>query len=227
MAQTVFADSAQLDSGGASAIAYALSRYSVDPVEAIDTELDGAFLYSGPPHGRMDWGCLDAAFEPSPPPGSPTATPFGYPRDALDDEGARYKTDISFGTNETKCQLGPYGTLAGSWPATWYLHSASNSTYDFTYPTTRVYILVGEVDVTSAVHHADTVLDAITPESNIVSPRAQCVAGMGHEPSVDPNAPHSDPVFWSKLKAAVRWSSGDYGSPDLSLVGSGNTRCAS
>ena len=143
------------NSGGASQASYALSHYG------LESELNGVFPTSGPPHTAEVKGCL---------PGYPG---YGYEAEAVT------LIDYSAGFDDEHGGLGPCLTQDTGFSARWTEESVDTGANDTSHPTTRVQFIVGANDESSAVPHAADYRELLEQDTgNHVTWTA--VVGMGH-----------------------------------------------
>ncbi|MBI4260175.1 MAG: hypothetical protein HY658_06375 [Actinobacteria bacterium] len=138
-------------SGGASAIAYALSHHGLDQI------VDAIVPTGGPPHVALAKGCLR----------DPSQEAYWY-------EGASVRAvDLSYGFMAD----GPCLRNDPSFRSRWAATSVDAPGADLAYPTTRVAILVGEQDRIQphSRDYLDLLLAAGTPAS------LEVVPGAGHD----------------------------------------------
>ena len=114
------------NSGGASQIAYSLAFYGLGDV------VDAVVETGGPPHAALDKACLD---EPG----------YGY------STGLDGVLDISYGFY--KPQRGPCVLHDPTWAATWKRDGADTGGSTYSYPNTRVLLVLGELDETQVEPH--------------------------------------------------------------------------
>lgn len=168
------------NSGGASQVAYALSFYGLDSI------LDAVIPTSGPPHAAQARGCLRNASEEA----------YWY------DAGASDTIDSSYGFASGQ---GPCSHHDPSFVSRWDAESADTGGNDFFYPRTRVEVILGGQDTSSAPAHARdfaTRLDlAGTPYVTL-----QVVPNMAH-----PIQQSQDGL--AALRAALLASAGGYPRP--------------
>jgi hypothetical protein len=117
------------NSGGASQVAYALSFYGLDSI------LDAVIPTSGPPHAAQAKGCLRRSGEEA----------YWY------DGGASDTIDSSYGFAAGQ---GPCSRHDASFASRWDAESADTGGNDFFYPRTRVVVILGAQDASSAPPHA-------------------------------------------------------------------------
>jgi hypothetical protein len=114
------------NSGGASQIAYSLAFYGLGDI------VDAVVETGGPPHAALDKVCLN---EPG----------FGYSL-TLDSV-----LDISYGFYRP--QIGPCQKHDPTWAATWKRDGADTGGSTYSYPNTRVLLVLGQLDETEVGPH--------------------------------------------------------------------------
>ena len=142
------------NSGGASQVSYALSFYGLDSI------LDAVIPTSGPPHAAQAKGCLRDTNNQA----------YWY------DTGASAIIDSSYGFAAGQ---GPCALHDSSFVPRWDAESVDTGGNDFVYPHTRVVIILGGQDTSSAPPHARDFANKLalagTPFLNL-----QVVPNMGH-----------------------------------------------
>jgi hypothetical protein len=140
------------NSGGASEIAYALAFYGLsDMVQA-------AVLTGGPPHAYFDRACLDQ-------PG------WGYT------PGLDSNFDASYGFPPGR--HGPCATHDQSWAPIWPRDDIIDGGSTFTYPHTRILLILGAQDPTQVGPHQLAYFDRLRNANN-PDVRQITVPNMGH-----------------------------------------------
>lgn len=139
------------NSGGASQVAYTLSHYGLESI------LDAVIPTSGPPHAALVKGCLQQGVS------------TGWFAEA---SAAVIDSSYGYGRN------GPCVRHDKSYTSRWR-QDAPDTAGDHAYPRTRVHVIVGDRDPTSAVPHA---LDFVAAAQGGGSPWVvqQVVGGMRH-----------------------------------------------
>jgi hypothetical protein len=117
------------NSGGASQVSYALSFYGLDSI------LDAVIPTSGPPHAAQAKGCLR----------DPAEQAYWY------DSGASATIDSSYGFSAGQ---GPCANHDPGFVPRWNAESADTGANDLFYPNTRVVVILGGQDASSAPPHA-------------------------------------------------------------------------
>ena len=168
------------NSGGASQVSYALSFYGLDSI------LDAVIPTSGPPHAAQAKGCLRNAGQEA----------YWY------DSSATATIDSSYGFAAGQ---GPCATHDLSFVPRWNAESADTGGNDFFYTSTRVVVILGGQDTSSAPPHAR---DFATQISAAGSPYVtlQTVPNMAH-----PIQQSSDGL--AALHAALLANGGGYPRP--------------
>lgn len=117
------------NSGGSSQVSYTLSHYGLEGI------LNAVIPTSGPPHAAQRKGCLRNSGE----------TAYWY------DASASQTIDSSYGFSGTN---GPCSLHDASWTSRWDAESVDISGNDYYHPNTRIQIILGGQDNTSAPAHA-------------------------------------------------------------------------
>ncbi|MBI4261329.1 MAG: hypothetical protein HY658_12270 [Actinobacteria bacterium] len=121
-------------SGGASQVSYPLSHYGLAPI------LDGVFPTGGPPHAAMKKGCITGEWDD---------------RYAYDGPSAA-QVDSPYGFLG---QAGPCRDHDPAWAEVWDRDSVDTQGSSYTYPNTRLTMMVGSLDKPMQ-HHALDYLDS-------------------------------------------------------------------
>jgi len=121
------------NSGGASQVAYALTHYGLDRI------LDVVVPTGGPPHAAQAKGCL---------------RPGGGPDYWYDSHGNARAIDAAYGFVEHDDGDGPCARHDPAFEPRWSADSVDAPGADFSHPTTRVQVILGEGDRTVAPAHA-------------------------------------------------------------------------
>jgi hypothetical protein len=125
------------NSGGASQVSYALSFYGLDSI------LDAVIPTSGPPHAAQAKGCLR----------DPADQAYWY------DASASSTIDSSYGFASGQ---GPCANHDPGFVPRWNAESTDTGANDLFYPTTRVVVILGGQDTSSAPPHARDFAAAVT-----------------------------------------------------------------
>jgi hypothetical protein len=142
------------NSGGASQSSYALSHYGLDSL------LDAVVPSGGPPHAAQTKGCLRNAGQ----------EPYWYA------SGSASTIDSSYGFQGTS---GPCALHDASFAPRWDEESVDTGGSDYVHEQTRVHIILGGADGTSAPAHARDYANRLrTSGSPYVT--VQVIPGMGH-----------------------------------------------
>ncbi len=145
------------ESGGAAAISYSLSHYGLGAIYNM-VELD-----SGPPFGRLDYGCLCNGISPKSPCGTYNRSCYGS------GTTAQRLTDAAYGNNDCYNHVSADGTL-------WDHDSISSPDANYSYPNTDVHFLFGGKDTSSAVPQGLLFANRIKTQKTIA-----CVADAQHD----------------------------------------------
>jgi len=145
------------ESGGAAAISYSLSHYGLGSVYKM-VELD-----SGPPFGRLDYGCTCTGSSPVSPCGTRNRSCFGT------GSTAERLTDAAYGNNNCDTHSSTYSTL-------WDKDSISSPDASYSFPKTDVHFLFGGKDTSSAVPQGLLFANRIKTQKEIA-----CVADATHD----------------------------------------------
>jgi hypothetical protein len=128
------------NSGGASAIGYSLAFYGLGPIT------DAAVLTGGPPHAALDKACLNV-------PGFTYIT------------GLLKVIDASYGYNN---QRGPCANNDPSWADVWRRDGVDTGGNEYSYPDTRILLLLGGLDDTAVGPHQLAYYDKLKKAGNDV-----------------------------------------------------------
>jgi hypothetical protein len=145
------------ESGGAAAISYSLSHYGLGAIYNM-VELD-----SGPPFGRVDYGCLCNGLAPVSPCGTHNKSCYGS------GTTAERLTDAAYGNNDCALHTSTDQTL-------WNHDSISSPDANYSYPNTDVHFLFGGKDTSSAVPQGLLFANRIKTQKEIA-----CVADATHD----------------------------------------------
>src|ERR1700733_7014398 len=145
------------ESGGAAAISYSLSHYGMASILTL-AELD-----SGPPFGRIDYGCLCNGQSPKSPCGTRNKSCFGV------GSTAQRLAIAAYGNNDCSSQVATDQTL-------WDHDSISSPDASYSYPHTDVRFLFGGEDTSSAVPQGLLFANQIKSEKEIA-----CVPDAAHD----------------------------------------------
>lgn len=145
------------ESGGAAAISYSLSHYGLGSIYNM-VELD-----SGPPFGRLDYGCLCNGIAPVSPCHTYNKSCYG------DGSTAQRLTDAAYGNNDCANHVSADQTL-------WDHDSVSSPDANYSYTHTDVHFLFGGKDTSSAVPQGLLFANRIKTQKEIA-----CVADATHD----------------------------------------------
>jgi len=145
------------ESGGAAAISYSLAHYGLGSIYNM-VELD-----SGPPFGRLDYGCLCSGTAPVSPCGNKSKPCYSA------GGTAQLLTDAAYGNKDCANHTSTDGTL-------WEHDSIASPDASYSYPTTDVHVLLGGKDTSSAAPQALLFATQITTKAEIA-----CVADATHD----------------------------------------------
>jgi len=145
------------ESGGAAAISYSLSHYGLGSIYNM-VELD-----SGPPFGRLDYGCLCNGIAPKSPCGTRNKSCFGS------GSTAQRLAQAAYGNTDCSQKLSTDQTL-------WDNDSISSPDASYSFPTTDVHFLFGGLDTSSAVPQGLLFANQIKTQKEI-----GCVADAAHD----------------------------------------------
>jgi hypothetical protein len=145
------------ESGGAAAISYSLSHYGLGNIFKM-VELD-----SGPPFGRIDYGCGCNGTAPKSPCGTRNKSCYGA------GSTAQRLTEAAYGN-------GDCGTHNDQDLALWDHDSVSAPDATYSYPNTDVHFLFGGRDTSSAVPQGLLFANQIKSQKEIA-----CVADAAHD----------------------------------------------
>ena len=145
------------ESGGAAAISYSLSHYGLGAIFNM-VELD-----SGPPFGRLDYGCLCNGQSPVSPCGTRNRSCFGA------GSTAQRLAITAYGNNDCATENASDATL-------WDHDSISSPDANYSYPHTDVHFLFGGKDVSSAVPQGLLFANRIKTQKEIA-----CVPDAEHD----------------------------------------------
>lgn len=143
------------NSGGASQAAYGLAFYGLDDI------VDALLPTSGPPHASQAQGCLRA----------PEDVTHYYAESEL------ATVDSAHGFSGT---VGPCAAHDPSFTTRWTEESVDTGASDLVHPETRVAILLGRQDCTSAPAHAADYFDALVAAGS-PTVTLSVVDGMAHD----------------------------------------------
>jgi hypothetical protein len=163
------------NSGGASQVAYALSRYGLRGI------VNGLFPTSGPPHAALAKGCL------------PSTAPAKY----WYNTGDAAIIDLSYGYRRGG---GPCSRHDAAFVGHWNRDSVDSSSGQFYYPKTRVEVIFGAQDPSVAVGHGRAYVSRLKKaHSPYVS--VKVVGGMSHEIT---SAHTGLNVLWTAIMSGLR-----------------------
>ncbi len=145
------------ESGGAAAISYSLSHYGLGSIYKM-VELD-----SGPPFGRLDYGCLCKGSSPVSPCGTRNRSCYGT------GTTAERLTEAAYGNQDCAAHTATDATL-------WDNDSISSPDASYSYPNTYVRFLFGGKDTSSAVPQGLLFANQIKTSKSIA-----CVADASHD----------------------------------------------
>jgi hypothetical protein len=145
------------ESGGAAAISYSLSHYGLGAIYNM-VELD-----SGPPFGRIDYGCLCNGKSPVSPCGTRNKACYGVGSTAMN------LTEAAYGNTDCANKVSTDDTL-------WDHDSVSSPDASYSYPSTDVHLLFGGLDTSSAVPQGLLFANQIKTQKEI-----GCVADAAHD----------------------------------------------
>ncbi|CAN5149058.1 hypothetical protein BH18ACT4_BH18ACT4_14310 [soil metagenome] len=119
------------NSGGATQVAYSLGYYGLDSI------LDAVVPTSGPPHAAIAKGCLEQA-------------------------GYDYENDLNIDRNYGFLgRAGPWGRHELTWASQWDADSIAVGALDLVHPTTRIELMVGDLDETGSPAHSAAYRDSL------------------------------------------------------------------
>ena len=145
------------ESGGAAAIGYSLSHYGLGSI------FNMAELDSGPPFGRVDYGCLCKGSSPVSPCGTRNKSCYGA------GSTAQRLAEAAYGNNDCAAHTASDAAL-------WDNDSISSPDAAYSYPTTDVHFLFGGLDTSSAVPQGLLFANQIKSKKTIA-----CVADAAHD----------------------------------------------
>ncbi|HEY6763663.1 MAG TPA: hypothetical protein VI386_02740 [Candidatus Sulfotelmatobacter sp.] len=145
------------ESGGAAALSYSLSHYGLASIFKL-VELD-----SGPPFGRIDYGCMCNGLSPKSPCGTRNKSCFGA------SSTAQRLAEAAYGNTDCTNRVATDVTL-------WDHDSISSPDASYSYPKTDVRFLFGGLDTSSAVAQGLLFANQIKSEKEIA-----CVADAAHD----------------------------------------------
>jgi hypothetical protein len=145
------------ESGGAAAISYSLSHYGLASILTL-AELD-----SGPPFGRIDYGCLCTGASPKSPCGTLNKSCYGA------GSTAQRLAESAYGNSDCAAHTATDATL-------WNHDSVSSPDASYSFPHTDVRFLFGGEDTSSAVPQGLLFANQIKSEKEI-----SCVADAAHD----------------------------------------------
>src|SRR5271165_1095040 len=145
------------ESGGAAAISYSLSHYGLGSIYNM-VELD-----SGPPFGRIDYGCLCNGSSPKSPCGTRNKSCYG------NGTTAQRLTQSAYGNTDCSQKVVADQTL-------WDNDSVSSPHASYSFPNTDVHFLFGGLDTSSAVPQGLLFANQIKTQKEI-----GCVADAAHD----------------------------------------------
>ena len=147
------------ESGGAGEVAYALSRYG------LARDIDAAVMSGGMPFASIEKGCLK------------TTTPYWY--------GPTAAAFVDAGYGFSPSQRGPCASARASFKPRWVADSVNGPDAVLSYPSTRLEIIVGAEDASSAVPLGLDYIAALhaagTPSLHV-----RTVPGLAHGLASDP-----------------------------------------
>jgi hypothetical protein len=143
------------NSGGGTAVSFALSHYGLDRI------LNGVFPTSGPTTASLAKGCL-----------------LDYP-DYNFTDWSTPEMDKPFGYLDQYADPGPCVRHDSSEIPRWDAESVVTGALDLSYPSTRVEMIIGALDHDSAPHHAADFRDVLLadPNNQVIY---SVIPGMGH-----------------------------------------------
>lgn len=148
------------NSGGSSAISYALAHYGLGSI------LSMVELTSGPPQSRIDYGCICDQ------PAVGTSCRSGLSNQCYGIRVAQDSMDQAY--QSTICSSAV--TSHDRTNASLFLSDSLNATdATLSYPTTDVHVVFGGLDTSSAVPLGQYFVDRVTTKHSV-----ECVAGAGH-----------------------------------------------
>jgi hypothetical protein len=145
------------ESGGAAAISYSLAHYGLASI------INLAELDSGPPFGRIDYGCLCNGQSPKSPCGTRNMSCFGA------NSTAQRLTQAAYGNTDCTARTSTDATL-------WDHDSVSSPDASYSYPHTDVRFLFGGLDTSSSVPQGLLFANQIKSEKEI-----SCVPDAAHD----------------------------------------------
>ncbi len=145
------------ESGGAAAISYSLSHYGLGAIYNM-VELD-----SGPPFGRIDYGCLCNGKSPVSPCGTRNKACYSVGSTAM------RLAESAYGTTDCAAKTATDQTL-------WDHDSISSPDASYSYPSTDVHFLFGGLDTSSAVPQGLLFANQIKTQKEI-----GCIADAAHD----------------------------------------------
>jgi hypothetical protein len=145
------------ESGGAAAISYSLSHYGLGAIYNM-VEVD-----SGPPFGRIDYGCLCNGLAPNSPCGTHNKSCYGA------GSTAQRLTEAAYGTTDCAAGNSNDATL-------WDHDSISSPDANYNYTHTDVHFLFGGKDTSSAVPQGLLFANRIKTQKTIA-----CVPDAAHD----------------------------------------------
>jgi hypothetical protein len=145
------------ESGGAAAIAYSLSHYGLGTIFKM-VEVD-----SGPPFGRIDYGCGCTGSAPKSPCGTRNKSCYGT------GTTAQRLTEAAYGNADC-------GSHTFNDEALWDHDSVSSPDAAYSFPNTDVHFLFGGLDTSSAVPQGLLFANQIKSQKEI-----SCVADAAHD----------------------------------------------
>jgi hypothetical protein len=145
------------ESGGAAAISYSLAHYALGSLFKM-VELD-----SGPPFGRIDYGCLCNGLAPKSPCATRNRSCYGT------GSTAERLTEAAYGNTDCAAHTSTDATL-------WDHDSVSSPDASYSYPNTDVHFLFGGLDTSSAVPQGLLFANQIKSQHEVA-----CVADAAHD----------------------------------------------
>jgi hypothetical protein len=145
------------ESGGGAAISYTLSHYGLGSIFTM-VELD-----SGPPFGRVDYGCLCKGLSPVSPCGTRNHSCYS------DNSTAQRLTEAAYGNADCAAHTATDATL-------WDHDSISSPDASYSYPKTDVHFVFGSLDTSSAVPQGLLFANQIKTKKSIA-----CVPDAAHD----------------------------------------------
>ena len=145
------------ESGGAAAISYSLSHYGLGSIFKM-VELD-----SGPPFGRVDYGCLCKGSSPVSPCGTRNRSCFGP------GSTAQRLAEAAYGNTDCAAHTATDATL-------WDHDSISSPDASYSYPKTDVHFVFGSLDTSSSVPQGLLFANQVKTQKSIA-----CVADAAHD----------------------------------------------